>query len=144
MAENDVEWDHLVICMLGGAECIIGESLEVEVSDDDGVLTGSFKIKNPKRIIRQQDRKGQVVSMTFVMTALDLIDEGYMEVRPVAAAAFRWLKGETLLSYLGLYVQHLHVKNAEKSNLAIPTGGSGLIHPGEAGFVHPHLRGPRG
>lgn len=127
--------------MLGGAEVLIGESIAEmsrAVNNSQQLLQYPMVLKDPKRLMRQQQQRGQGVSIIFMLASLDLLDEGFMEVHPIAISPFLWLGEETLLSYLGLYVTYLHLQSAEQSKIELPS--TGLIHTPGKGLISSHMR----
>jgi hypothetical protein len=129
LKEDGVDLDKLVICMLGGAECVIGETGDPGANrgrydaDTPGYAGHAFVIKNPKRVMRRQEQRGDVASIIFYLADFDLIGGGVMEVCPVAASKVVWLSEQSQYDYAGLYV--IYLKQKEEERLA----RSGLVKP---------------
>jgi hypothetical protein len=139
LKDDGVDLDKLVVCMLGGAECVIGELPDPDPDPPPPGYAGhAFVIKNPKRVMRRQEQRGDVASIIFYLADFDLIGGGVMEVCPVAASKVAWLSEQSQYDYAGLYV--IYLKQKEEERLA----RSGLVKPATptSSFLPPHLRRP--
>jgi hypothetical protein len=116
LRQKQVDPLRLVHVIIPG-DNVVGESVGWE---------GEFmKVKNPKRLIRQQGMvpgKGLVVSISMV--DWDMVDDGVVHVKPIAYVLVSEMSEETQGRYLGIYLGYLEdrkIQRAQQAGIAIPT-----------------------
>jgi hypothetical protein len=98
LTDEGVNVNTLMLVMIGD-EQLLGEEGLSEVLGSS--LT--FRLKNPKRLLRLQRLEGDNFSVKFILIDLDLIDEGSITVVPQAYYRLRDLSEVSRVHMLALY-----------------------------------------
>ena len=132
----EVDPDALALAFVAGNEMVFGEVLDHETfyEDKDAGKRGSFfekaeyaAIKNPKRYTRvtMVDRNTGAQHIDMQCSDFDFIDQGIVEVRPIAFFFFDWLNLPSQISYCRSYVGFL--EGRERARKAHAAAQSGLV-----------------
>ena len=92
-----------------------------------------MKIKNPKRLVKQQNMvpgKGLMVSISMV--DWDLVEEGVIHVHPITYVPIRDMNAETQRRYYGIYLGYLDDKVIQRARAAgIEIAGADQLPKGD-------------
>lgn len=134
LRESKYDFEKIAVFMITAGDQILGQ-----VEGDDPSLVGrSVTISSPKRFIRLQKATQTGLEMNFLVTDLDMIDDGTVQVHALVAYRLKDLNEESQGRYLGFLLDHLSQREQERR------ARSGIILPGQSeprAFVMPNLRG---
>jgi hypothetical protein len=140
LRKEGVEPGALAVVRVSDQEMLIGEVFDHEKMMADGPEAGHgsvmeertfLGIKNPRLIIRRvlTHRETGALKIESVFSDYDMVDEGYVEVRPMSVFFLDWMNWQTQLNYCGNYLGFLEGRKLARAEAAAAAAGIKVVRP---------------